>query len=327
MRIDPALAALRGDPAPVAAQSGAHNGALECWRASPAARPVLDDLERYGAGAALADCPALAKACGDGAEGFVSAALAPLVSAMREGPLGQPRLVCSSAGAIHRLTLGAAGRAALSLALVDGVALAQGRKAMASRSVFQPGETHLAVICGCAKARVVRLAGSDVRQRQLDSEPVHLVAGDRLVFDAGREAFDLVDISGALLTLRLHRQGNLAAPIREYDLETGALVHQSAGDPRESRLALAAALAGRMKRRDALPALVRLVSGEAGEGLRWQALREALGLDTAQGFALLLEVARRVGDPLAPAARRLAEDLRARHPALAALEEDTLCPA
>lgn len=327
MRIDPALAALRVDAAPVVVQSGALEGALERWRASPAVRPALDDLDRFGQGTALAHCPALAFACGAGAGDFARSALAPLVSAMRDAPLGQPRLVCSSAGAIHRLTLGARGRAVLSLALVDGAALTQGRKAGAPRAVFQPGETYLAVISGRAEARVVRLAGGDVRQRHVEAEPKRLAAGDRLVLDAGREALDLLDIPGAMLTLRLHRRASLTAPIREYDLDSGVLVHQSAGSPRESRLALAAALTGRMKRRDALPALARLATGEAGEGLRWQALREALGLDTAQGFALLLEVARRDGDPLSPSARQLADDLRARQPALATLEERALCPA
>ncbi|MDE2561878.1 MAG: hypothetical protein KGL48_06465 [Sphingomonadales bacterium] len=327
MRIDPALAALRNDSALVASQSRAFDGALGRWRAGSLARPVLDDLVRYGAGAALADCAALASACGRGAAGFARSALAPLVAALREGPLGQPRLVCSSAGAIHRLTLGASGRAALSLALVDGDALACGRGEGAPRAMFQPGETHLAVISGSANARAVRLSGGDARRRVVGAEPLALVAGDRLRLDAGREALDLIDISGALLTLRLHRRDATTAPIREYDLETGELAHQSAGDPRESRLALAAALVGRMKRRDAVPALVRIVRDEAGEGLRWQALREALGLDTAQGFALLLDVAHRDGDPLAPAAQRLADDLRARHPALAAIEEDALCLA
>lgn len=326
MRIDPALAALRADSSPVAAQSGAFDDALARWREGPAARPVLDDVARYGEGAALVRCPALARACGDGAARFAALALAPLVAAMRAGPLGQPRLVCSSAGAIHRLTLGASGRAALSLALVDGDALARGRKDAAPRAVFQPGDTHLVVISGQAHARVVRLSGGDLRRRHVRAEPLRLGAGDRLALDAGCEALDLFDVRGAMLTLRLHRRATPAAPIGEYDLDTGALVHQSAGNPRESRLALAAALAGRMKRRDALPALARLARCDAGDGLRWQALREALGLDTAQGFALLLDVARSEGDPLAPTARRLADDLRARHPALAALEEDALCP-
>ncbi|WP_338467808.1 hypothetical protein RXV95_04450 [Novosphingobium sp. ZN18A2] len=328
MRIDPAMAALRDDPSPVVAQSRAAGEALDAWRAGAATRAVLDALDAYGAGRPLAGCTALNAAMEpESARHFVSGVMAALVGAMRSGPLGQPRLVSSSVGAIHRLTLAASGRAVLSLALVDGDALAQGLSRISPRVVFQPGETCLTILSGRGRGRIARLGAGDLHLRRVAFLPVALNSGKRLLLDAGCEALDLLGVDGSLVSLRLHRRAEEIQPIREYDLETGSLVHQSAGEPRESRLALAAALLGRMKRRDALPALGALVRGTGSAELRWQALREALALDTAQGFALLREIAVRCDDPLASAAVRLSQDLCARHPQLAALAGDALCPA
>ena len=60
---------------------------------------------------------------------------------------------------------------------------------------------------------------------------------------------------------------------------------------------------------------------------RWQALRECLALDSATGFAALLEVAGQADDPLCVPARNLADSLAAQHPALAQMREDLLCRA
>ncbi len=59
---------------------------------------------------------------------------------------------------------------------------------------------------------------------------------------------------------------------------------------------------------------------KAGRDLRWEALRQALGLDARAGMALLAELAERNDDPIGPPAARLRAGLIAAQPHLAMLE-------
>ena len=77
---------------------------------------------------------------------------------------------------------------------------------------------------------------------------------------------------------------------------------------------MAMALLGRMGRRDAAGLLAQIASGEGNEHLRWQALRNALALDSAVGLAALEELSGRVGDALAMPAAKLHRQLVVEHP-------------
>ena len=112
--------------------------------------------------------------------------------------------------------------------------------------------------------------------------------------------------------------------MREYALADGALLQQAAGDIRHSRHEMMVALLGRMKRREAAPLLAEIVVEEGADSLRGEALREALALDTAHGFAALCRVARSPLDPLAAPAGALRGQLIEAHPRLRAFEE-ALC--
>ena len=81
-----------------------------------------------------------------------------------------------------------------------------------------------------------------------------------------------------------------------------------------------------MNRREDAPVLAGIARDADEVALRWEAVRECLGLDTATGFHLLGEIARRVGDPIQPEAAALRVQLLEAHPQLAALEERPQCP-
>ena len=115
-------------------------------------------------------------------------------------------------------------------------------------------------------------------------------------------------------------------PGREYCAASGKLLHQSAGAIATSRQEATVALLGRMGRTDAAPAMAMLATGEGDMSLRWQALREALALDSATGFAALCTIARRGDDALAGQAGALRAQLLETYPELAQLE-DKQCPA
>ena len=115
-----------------------------------------------------------------------------------------------------------------------------------------------------------------------------------------------------------------AGVTREYRLADGRLVHQAAGNPRDSRIELMMALLGRMDRADAAPLLAGIAQEQGSDALRWQALREALALDTLAGFQALTAIARSDDDALAPAAGTLRSQLVETYPQLAGVEP---CPA
>jgi len=324
MRIDPAIARLTDDPAPLAGAGEA----IRAWRASQAVAPVLAELECYGRDAPFAQCATLAALMtheGGGTFARSVGTFAPAV--LRKAELAALPWRHFSNGVLHSVTLAAYGRASLSLALIDGAAWQSARDPAApARVAFQPGELHAFVVAGRADARILRNPELADEAGAIASRALELEPGVAYALDGTREALALDSIAGHLLTLRLYRAGDGTVPARQYDLASGALVHQAASDQRDSRAELAMALLRAMERSDAAPAIAVLARGGT-PAARWQALRECLALDSGVGFRSLLEVAANPGDPLAAPAAALAERLAAAHPALAGIREAALCPA
>ena len=183
--------------------------------------------------------------------------------------------------------------------------------------LFSDAERRDAVIAGCAEARLTS-RGTD---GALAHEDAALATGSRLALDLSREALFVSRVERRLATLRLSRTAANPGPVREHDLASGELLYQAAGAIAHSRQELMIALLARMKRREAAPAIAAVAAGSGPDALRWEALREALALDTVRGFAALSELARSPGDPLAPPAAALRAQLVEAHPQLLALED------
>ena len=325
MRIDPAIAALPAAPAPLLGAGAA----VHAWNADPGVVPILAELGRFADGAGVEDCPALARLLEPGtpANAFAVRAAAAAVAQMRTAALSQWPWRHFSNGVLHSVTLGGAGPASLSLALIDGRAWAAARDpALPDLAAFQPGLLHAVVVAGAARGRILRNRASDPARARIEAQAVSFAPGTAFTLDGEREALALDAIDGCLLTLRLYRQPAGDAPARQYDVASGALVHQAAGDRADSRAELMMALLRAMERVDAAPAIAALARTGASP-VRWQALRECLALDSATGFAALLEIAGQADDPLATPARALVESLAAQHPAFARAWEDMLCRA
>ena len=318
MRIDPQLNRLRLDPAPGIADAIAADAAIQHWRDLPEVVPILADLERHGGGAALGDCPALHALMTGGTASPMRAMLLQLCATLHAHVLGQPRLAASRSPGTTRLVFAEAGRSALSLVLSERVAGASGA---GDYAVFADGELHLLGLAGAARATFVQrdAAGAlSVLERSVHT-------GSTCTLDLAEETLNLAP-DASFVSLRLNRRADRPGVMQQVDLASGALVHQSAADPEESRIELAMALLRAMGRSDGAEVVSR-VARRGSAPLRWQALRECLALDAATGFGALLETARDSGDPLASHARALARSLAARHPALAHLMEDKRCPA
>lgn len=325
MRIDPALAALTADPAPI---FGAGD-AVRRWSVHSAVAPLLDELADYGANRALADCPQLLRLSAGGKEAvrFARCAAASAIRHLAAAPLAAWPWRHFSNGVLHSVTLAAAGDASLSLALIDGTAWTAARDPKApDLAAFQPGTLHAVVVAGAARGRILRNRSDDPTRARIEARPLAFAPGTAFSIDGERQALALDAIEGLLLTLRLHRGPRGDTPARQYDTASGALVHQAASGRDDSQTELMMALLRAMGRADAAPVLAQLARTGAPPA-RWQALRECLALDSATGFAVLLEVARRGDDPLCAPARKLADSLASQHPALALLGEDRLCRA
>ena len=325
MRIDPALAALTADPAPLFGAGEAARG----WSEQPAVAPLLEELADYGADRALADCPRLLRlsAGGEDAVRFARRAAAATTRHLAAAPLAAWPWRHFSNGVLHSVTLAAAGEASLSLALIDGTAWNAARDPEApDLAAFQPGSLNAVVVGGAGRGRILCNRSDDPARARIEARPLALDCGSAFAIAGEREALALDAIDGLLLTLRLYRSPIGDTPARQYDIASGALVHQAASGRADSQAELMMALLRAMGRSDAAPTLATLARSGAPPA-RWQALRECLALDSATGFAALLEVAGQADDPLCAPARSLAESLAAQHPALAQMREDLLCRA
>jgi hypothetical protein len=321
LRVHPDIAALRSDRAPQRLAQTAMQAAIEGWRAEPGVAPVLADFVRFGAGAALEACPALDEVFTQGgrAEALMAALTRRFCAAIKANPLGHPPFRNAFDGRASTMLLGKSGRAQLVLQAREPGTL------RTTSAKFTDVLRYDAVLAGQAQGRILRIHGPN-EQVGFTEETIALAGGVRVGFDCNREALLAERVETRLVTLRLLQIGANPAPGREYCRQTGALLHQSAGTLASSRREMMAALLGRMERTDAAPVLADMALADGEPATRWQALRECLALDTAEGFAALCRIARNDGDTLAHPAGALRAQLLETHPQLAQLEAAP-CPA
>lgn len=320
MHVSPPIRALLADPAGLEAQQGRHSASLLGWRDGPG-KPLLDAFAAFAGGASLASQPALAGLFSGAQEPrrAVTRLVGALLPVLRDAPFGQVPLRHSITRSATTLLVDRRQDASLTLVAVDGAALAQ--QPPAATAVFSPAEEWDVVVAGTGQGRLIERRGAPGH----GIHPLALEPGLALGRDAEREALLLDRADGPLLLLRLQRRRPGPAPVREVDLASGEQVYQAAASARESRHEIAVSLLGRMGRADAAPVLAQIALDPAcGDMLRWQAMRECLGLDTLGGFRALAAIACRPGDTLAAMAGALRARLIEQHPVLAGIEP---CPA
>ena len=280
-------------------------------------RAVLAGLEQMADGAELADCPALAALFtpGTAAQQFAGTFASTLCAALAEQPLGHVPLRHFTDGANSTLLLGRAGPVALTLVALDAAGLA--RKPAPRSVTLSPTVTWEAVVGGSGTIALISATPRPGGGARLDVETHALVPGMVYQRDGRQKGLIYRSVDGCLVVLRLQRRLAGDGVVHEYDLADGTLLHRANGSPLASRYELMAALLGRMGRADAAPLLAKLASENGASGMRWHALRECLGLDTATGFAALDAIARRPDDPLAPSAGALRAQLVESWPQLA----------
>jgi len=319
MLIGPAIAEMRRDRRLQRRAQAEMIAAGDAWRRQPAVSAVLPDLARYGAGAPLADCPALARTFEDGDDAVALAlSVTHLFAAeLARNRFGQLPFRHGFDGEVSTLLLARSGRAQLILHAREPGAWEY------ATAGFSHAERHDAILAGEGEGALIR---RDPDSGGLGARCVALKGGVRRSFDLACEALQVSRVSRRLVSLRLHRFAAAPEPSPEYRLDDGVLVHQSAGEIRASRQEMMLALLGRMGCAEAAPVMAAIAAEPNDASLRWQALRECLALDAVEGFRALCALARTGHDPLAAAAGALRAQLVEAHPCLAALEGGR-CPA
>jgi hypothetical protein len=325
MLIRPELQALRSDDTPQRhAQSDLHLLAAD-WRASRLGTGLEEGIAAYARGELLEHLPQLARLFtpGDPAALRLTRDLIDRFAAVLAAkPWGQVPLRHKVDDMTATLVLAGAGNAALVLQAIDGAGLR--RRPPALTASFSPGDTHDHVLAGSARARTIELRGETEQGADLVVNDCELGEGQVMCRNGARQTLLIDAAPTTLVTLKLQRRPASGSVTREFRLADGTLAHQATGNPRESRFELAAALLGRMGRSDAAPLLAAMAEEQGGQSLRWQSLKECLGLDTGEGFAALCRIAARIADPLSIPAEALRMQLLETYPRLAGVSS---CPA
>lgn len=322
MQVHPDIAALRSDYAPQREAQAAVFQAQRAWNAEDNAAQLLEEVEIYGAGAALQQCPTLEGVfTGElEAERLMGLLAKHYCTAIAANPLGHPPFRNGYNGVGSSILLARSGRAQLIL---------QAREPGETESLsytFFDATRFDAVLAGEADARIVRKISADLNTAETSQETLSLRQGNRIALDLTSEALIVDRVQRRLVVLRLLRTEENPEATREYCAKTGRFLLQSAGDIAISRLEGIIALLGRMDRTEAAPYIGRIALAEGDTSLRWQAIREVLALDSGEGFPTLCTIARRADDPLAAKAGALRAQLLETYPQLASLEADQ-CPA
>lgn len=323
MRIDPAIAALRSQSAAQRHARAAMEQARANWQGSAPVAAVLAELADYGAGASLADLPALYDTmhCATNAWEQAARLVADFARALHLAPLGMIPFRHQLSERLVVMELARSGRASLTLLSYRPLPVPK-----QGTICFTSGERHEICLAGAAEALSVAKENATDAAAHIACAPEPIEPGWRAVFDNATGGKIVRTVTRPLVILRLQRDALHPGPTREYRLRDGALIHESAADRRDSRRELALALLGSMGRTDALPAIVEM-SRSGPAHVRWEAIRQALGLDSAAGIAALVRVARDPADPLSAPAAALHARLLDTYPQLRIVKETAPCPA
>ena len=292
--------------------------AATAWRECEDVAPVAKALRDYGEGSALEECAALFELMADPAkaEAFASGFLTAMTAAMAEQPLGHPCFWHSIEGDFTAVHLLHSGQATVSLVVVE--ADAGSPKTPVVSASFTATERHEIVLAGKAEGEIYSLENQSNLRRN----------NGRKVFEKGQVLHlpawtvrVLQQVSAPLVSLRLSRRPQPMPVTKQVRLSDGAVLHEAAGEPVDTRHELMAALLGEMRHEEATPALAAFASRPGFSGARWEALRRTLALDTETGFRLLTRIADDPDDPLAADAYRLRGRLLESHPVLMNLVE------
>lgn len=313
MIVDPAIAALRSDPASQRRLRAQMDTAHASWRQRQEVLKVVRDLAWFAEGQPLDQLSALAGllASLEEARKFVDLWLADFAECLSAHPLAQLPMQHHHSDGLTTMQLASAGGAALSLS----VFAERETYSAADSAVFADREMHDLVLYGEGMAQFHQLREKSDGVR-IETARLSLSAGSRKSCVGDRQTRQIERVTGRLVALQLSRVPDNPGITREYALGTAQLLQQSSGDKRASQQEMAMAVLSAMGRSDAAPLLADITKTTGAAHLRWEAMRHALFLDAEAGVRVLSQMADATGDPLADPANELLAQLHATYPQL-----------
>jgi hypothetical protein len=311
MQVHPDMARLRSSDAP----QPSCDAALTAWRTLPQVSAARTALAQYDAGAALGDVPDLARLTHElaAARAFAAGLITPLMAALRAEPLAHLPLGHSAAPGMARLRVIECGRSAVTL-----TALATRAHRVSPSALFEDGSVHELVVAGAGTAMLHCINGG-----ALVSEPLTLAPGAMMTRTGHDTARQITAITRPLLLLQVTRAAVQPGPSRELATADGRLIQTISGCKRTSQQIMALGVLGALQHPAGIGAMDALARDPARQrDLRWEALRQVLGMDAVRGLALLTAMAGDVADPLSAPAKALRQQLLSTHPDCAALMQE-----
>lgn len=323
MKVHPAMAALRGAPASqrrpfrterlvdVSETNAALTSVREAWLVRPETQSIADALRCYGSRQELEACKALDTLMRDyrSAKALVGELMDKALLALRQHSLAEVPFRFKLSQGLATLQLMQCGGATLSLAAYEPLPGAEAPPT----ALFSDREVHELVLCGEASGVSHRWEG----EGRLTSAQHRWQQGSKVMLRARCEARQILKVERSLLLLQLTREPKRPAPTRLVSLETGETQHAASGDKPASQAVMALSVLGALKTRASLEVMEQTACNLAeDQDVRWEALRQALGIDTACGLKLLSKLQERIDDPLANPSRALCAQLFKAHPEL-----------
>ncbi|QFT77247.1 hypothetical protein [Erythrobacter sp. THAF29] len=312
MQVHPDIAALRSDRLAQRRIRAAMSGALTAWREADECKALLYDLARYAAGEPLCDCQFLERLMSHNraATGLISDWLGRMLGVLRTEPLGEvPHLYRCSKG-LSSIQLLKSGRAALNLVAYESLECAR----VPETALFADRESVELVLTGEGCGTFHR---RDEATGRIETSQSRWMAGDRIVLSGRQEARQIVSVGGCLLLLQLTREPERPEPSQEFRLSDGTILQSASGDKAASQRLMACAVLGAMDHRPALAAMeARALDPQEDPDVRWEAVRQALALNSGAGMRLLAGLRMDASDPLSGVAGSLERQLFGSHPEL-----------
>ncbi|MEL6738252.1 MAG: hypothetical protein AAFO28_04955 [Pseudomonadota bacterium] len=322
MHVHPAIAALRGTTASqrqaVANTKQAMDQAHKAWLTRADIRRVREELIRYGSGAELESCEALRSLSHDHerAVAFVEALIGPTLAVLKTHPLGETPYRFKVSQGLATLQVLEASGATLSLLAYEPLEGAQAPKS----ALFSDRDVNDIVVSGTASGAVHTVGDAGA----ISSKPIRLAPGDCLATKARIGVRHIVHVERSLLILQLTREPQRPKPVREIALDTGVELRTASGDKSASQALMAVSVLGALRDYGALDVMhAAALNREEDPDVRWEAVRQTLGLAAMRGLEALDTLARREDDPLSAPALALREQLLATKPDLKALWKES----
>ncbi|MEM1195166.1 MAG: hypothetical protein AAGH57_03595 [Pseudomonadota bacterium] len=281
------------------------------WLDQRRTKRLAADLAQYSAGATLEACSNLAGLMTnlELANEWVNSFLSMMISAHRAVPLSEPPFAFRASPGFATVQLLKKGRATLTLAAYEPLEAVE----EPTSAVFSDRSRRELVLKGAAVGlthEVLEGGGDADRGANVRTRRMNWHIGDTIETRALIGARHIVRVKRSLLLLQLTREAKQPLPVREVELASGVVTRMASGDKSASQAVMALGVLGALRAYSALDVVHQTaLNPDEDPEVRWEAVRQALGMGAVRGMEILETLVKRTDDALSKPATALKEQL------------------